>query len=145
MAGLLSEPVPMEQALSATFRRWAREPFRMQSANCAFSVLDYAEAVSGRRADPDPRQLFQTEPLKIDGPMLGACVSVIEELGWERVEEERRGDVGLVQLPDGLTACICAAPQVGESLPSWVARRPRGFASLLVTAEMVWRAPCLRS
>ena len=56
MAGLLSEPVPMEQALSATFRRWAREPFRIQSANCAFSVLDYAEAVTGRRAHPDPRQ-----------------------------------------------------------------------------------------
>nr|KPM22249.1 hypothetical protein VO57_12415 [Citromicrobium sp. JL2201] len=133
----------MEQALSATFRRWAREPFHTLKANCAFSVLDYAEAVTGRRADPDPRQLFQA--LKIDGPMLGACFSVIEGLGWARVDEERRGDVGLVQLADGLTACICAAPQVGQSLPSWVARRPRGFASLPVTAEMVWRAPCLRS
>ena len=134
----------MEHALAATLQRWAREPFRLLEANCAFSVLEYVEALTARRADPDPRARFNPAAVvRVKGALEAACSEVMQGLGWTPVENEARGDVGLVELPDGLTACICVAPQVGTSLPSWVARAPRGFVDQPARAAVAWRMPCL--
>lgn len=149
MARLLSAPirsaVSIEDALVATLRDWARTPFHPIKANCAVSVLDYAEMVTGRGAEPDPRDRFAAVcALRSTSVLVDLSHAVMAGLGWDIVPDEGRGDVGLVPLPDGLTACICAGPQDGMSSPWWVARRPDGFVSQRVRAQVVWRAPCLR-
>jgi len=145
MAGLLIDPIPVERTLSATLQRWAGEPFRLRHANCAFSVLDYVEAVGGCRAEPDPRAQFNPAAVvRAKGTLEAACRDVMRGLAWSIVDDEARGDVGLVELPDGLTACICVASQVGDSLPTWVARAPRGFVQHPAKAALAWRSPCRR-
>ena len=141
MAGLLKVPAESrEQALRATLERWAREPFDARTANCALSVLDYVERVSGVEPLDHLRDISAFDD---DQAFASYCGGVMRKLGWQLVKLADRGDVGLVDFGFGLTACICV-----EGWPlgaqRWALRGYRGVVIQHADAYLVWRRPCPR-
>lgn len=148
MAGFLSErattQAAYELALSETILTWASEPFDPALANCAFSVLDYVEAVTGRVASPDPRVLGRTALARLwrDGDALrGQCVAVMAGLGWPEARTAQRGDVALVDRKPGPTAAICLRPASDGSPPLWLERGTRAAMAQPGVPIVIWSMP----
>lgn len=137
MAGLLSATASVD-AVSAELRRWAREPFDEVTRNCALSVLSYVEGISGRHL-PLGARLFtrrrQRELLRAHGGLRGLSRWALPQLGCVETGVPVRGDVGLVELPGGLTAAICLGDQ-------WAVRGDRAAIIMPATAAIAWRVPC---
>jgi hypothetical protein len=141
MAGLLTAPDPVAE----TLRRWASEPFVWGTSDCALSVLDYVEKVSGRTirrpqygSANGALRIMQKEP----GGFRKLAWNTVANLGGRLTDAPVRGDVGLVELVDiGLTACLCVGPD------RWAARGHHEVVIVTGGAVMAWSvggAPCPR-
>ena len=153
MAGLLSPALPpARDAVAATLRRWAAQPFVWGETDCFQSVLTYAEGVTGRVLEERPAY---------DGPFSAArvllewggfepyCACVMGALGCPTTLNPERGDIGLVNLPVtdergfGLTLCLCTGD-------FWAARGESMVVFSRAEPVAAWRviaggAPCLKS
>lgn len=130
-----------ESLLVETLHRWAREPFHRVRANCAVSVLDYVEAVSGRRASPDPRKLRYLSRAACWGSsevFIQYCEGVMASLGCPVIDAPQRGDVALV---NGLAKIPTAAICVGDR---WAVRGRREVIVSPAPVELAWRVTCPR-
>jgi len=140
MAGLLS-PAENEpgDVVAETLRRWAREPFDEVTANCGLSALAYAERATASRPLVRPRALTRREVRRmVARPLAFAayCASILADLDLPETLEPERGDIGLVELPNGLTAAIC----LGDGL--WAARLLRGVVMQPAAFKHAWRVAC---
>ena len=141
MAGLVSAPDPV----AAELRLWASTPFDPAKANCGQSVIAYVERATGRRSRA-VRQL---------GPIRTACIwasrdrfiafgrDALAELGCAETDNPLRGDVGLVELPVGLTAALCLC-DAGAGKHMWAARGNREVVIDAAAPVIAWRVPCLK-
>lgn len=135
MAGLL---IPAIDPVVQELRRWAREPFDIVTDNCGISVLTYVGRVTGR---PVPLWLKAFGRLGVarlmdrDAAFIDAAGRALTQMGCDETDAPRHGDVGLVDLPTGLTAAIC----LGDL---WAAR---GVAEAVIgpaTHRIAWGVSC---
>lgn len=139
MAGLLSRPGL--DPVAAELRRWATAPFDLARDNCGLSVLAFAERMSGRvlgrgRGIAGARAAARL----IADPAAFVAVSsaLMRRLGAAETDAPARGDVGLVELPAGLTAAICV--DAGR----WAARGDRAVVIQRAEPLVAWRLACPR-
>lgn len=138
MAGLLSQP-PAD-AVAAELRRWASEPFVWGRTDCGLSILAYAERIRGQRFSPWPayrnaRGAYSM--LARAGGYIAYFVETLGAIGCPETDEPGLGDVGLVELDTGLTACLC----LGDS---WAARGAREIIILPAEAIVACEVRCPR-
>ena len=150
MAGLL---IPADQdAVVAELRRWASAPFDLAADNCGLAVLAFAERAMGRslrRGRGLVGARTASRLMRRPDEFLAISAAAMRRLGCAEIEAPTRGDVGLVDLPAGLTACICLGPAAapggaGEGQSMWAARGDRAAVLMPATALMAWRVPCHR-
>jgi len=137
MARLLTN----EDPVNVEMMRWASEPFVWGSSDCALSVLAYIERVSGRTMQTRPvyKGARGAKRYMVKRGGFELCFRRgIAELGCEPVDEARRGDVGLIDLPKvGLSAAICLGAK-------WAARGHHEVVILPIEPLAAWRLPCPR-
>lgn len=139
MAGLLSlHPAPREaadDAVAATLRQWAVQPFVWGTSDCFLSVLAYAEAVTGRRMQRRPHYssaLAAGRILRAAGGFEPYCRKVFAQLRCAPTDAPVRGDIGLIDLPDvGLTMCLSLGT-------FWAARGDREVVVGRARATVAW-------
>lgn len=123
----------------ATLMEWASRPFAWGSADCALSVLHYAERVCGRRLEPAPVYSGERGARRYAlrrGGFLAVFRDSVEAIGCLRVPAPVRGDIGMIELDQiGLTAALC----LGEK---WAARGDGEVFILPATPVIAWRVPC---
>jgi hypothetical protein len=143
MARLLTDRTP--DAVAIELHRWAREPFDLAFANCGLSVLVHVERVTGRLMPLWLERIGAKGALRLmadDAAFIDCAARALREMGQLPGGAARRGDVGLIRLPRGLTAAICtAALPVGGM---WAARSERGGVIQAAVPEIVWRLSCPR-
>lgn len=128
-------------AVAAELRIWAREPFDRRSANCALSVLSYVERATGSARLRWPRLLAARAWPKVwERPdrLEAVALQALEQLGCRETLAPQRGDVGLIEQANGLTAAIC----VGRG--HWAARSAAGVVIEPDVALIAWRVRCRR-
>lgn len=126
--------------VSAELRRWASEPFDWAEANCGLSILDYVERVTGRVLAGRPVLTDRRSVAALvrgTGGMVPLCASLMARLGMAPTTSPVRGDVGVVQLRTGATACILAGGL-------WAARGADGPVFTAGVADMAWSVACPR-
>lgn len=125
--------------VTATLMEWAARPFAWGSADCALSVLHYAERVSGRRLEPAPVYSGERGARRYAlrrGGFLNVFRVSVEAIGCRRVSATRRGDIGMIELDGvGLTAALC----IGDK---WAARGHGEVFILPAKPVIAWRVPC---
>ena len=140
----MSGPVIFLDRVSAELHRWAREPFDLGRDNCGLAVIAYLEEATGERLPTWLRLRLHGRRtarrlMRSAAAFERTAALALELLGCEPVEDPRRGDVGLVELPgSGLTACIYA----GRGL--WAARGERAAVLEPGRVRRAWRVPCPR-
>ncbi|MBK8199240.1 MAG: hypothetical protein IPK75_12825 [Acidobacteria bacterium] len=129
MAGVLID------AVDATLRRWAREPFAWGETDCALSVFRHvAEAWGDARALSRWVGRYRDEPgaqsiLRGKGGPVRAFQDELVSIGARRVRSPQRGAVGLVRDGrDKLVAAVCLRDGW------WAARTASGFAAFRASA-----------
>lgn len=140
MAGLL---IPANagtaDAVTETLRRWAREPFDVLTANCGLSVLDYAERATANAPLVRPRALTRRDVRRlIARPHVfeAYCGAILADLGLTPTLLPGRGDIGLIELANGLTAALC----LGDGC--WAARGLRGVVMQPAPFRRAWGVQC---
>lgn len=135
MAGLLSPAIdPVVQEL----RRWACEPFDIVTDNCGISVMTYVGLATGC---PVPLWLKAFGRLGVarlmdrDAAFIDAARRALAQMGCTETDAPRHGDVGLVDLTNGLTAAIC----LGDL---WAARGVTEAVIGPATHRIAWRVSC---
>ena len=126
-------------AVTATLTEWAVRPFAWGSADCALSVLRYAERVSGRSLAPAPVYSGERGARRYAlrrGGFLAAFRDGVEAIGCRRVSATVRGDIGMIECAGtGLTAALC----LGDK---WAARGDGEVLILPAQPVIAWRVPC---
>ena len=139
MAGLLARPpaaAPVgADPVAAELRRWAAEPFDLARDNCGLAVLAYAERATGRTLPRKGLTGTRTAAWAMKQPknFAGIAIASMARLGCAATSEPERGDVGLVDLPGGLTACLCV------DRGRWAARMERGVVIQPAEPRQAWR------
>tara|TARA_B100000678_G_scaffold284890_1_gene287157 strand:+ start:292 stop:711 length:420 start_codon:yes stop_codon:yes gene_type:complete len=136
MAGQLTMPT---DAVTAELRHWAREPFALGTGNCGLSVLGYAERVreaTVRRGRGLVGRRSAARLMRSPERFVLVAAALMARLGCPETDAPLRGDVGLIDLPAGLTAAIC----LGDG--DWAARGPRSTVIGPATAEIAWSVRC---
>lgn len=143
MAGLLISGRPeasqgRHDPVAAELRRWASSSFTWGETDCGLSILAYAERVRGRRLSPWPRYataLGAARMLRAAGGYPAYFVWAMGRIGCPVTDQPRRGDVGLVELSTGLTACLCLGGL-------WAARGHDGVVMVPGTALVACEVIC---
>lgn len=134
------EPADAADPVAAELRRWARSSFVWGKTDCGLSILAYAERVRGQRLSPWPRYataLGAMRMLRAAGGYPAYFVWAMGKIGCPVTDRPRRGDVGLVELPSGLTACLCLGTL-------WAARASRGIVMVPASPVVACEVSCPR-
>lgn len=114
-----------EEAIQSALRKWMREPFAWGKSDCMLSVADYLIDAVGVDCGGRFRGRYSTMVgcARVSGfhrDPVRPFADCVAEIPLPETHKPCRGDVGVVQMPDGPVGGICLGRK-------WVVRDERGL------------------